>query len=123
MARELKRWGENILTQGAPRLAYALNVFTMRKIAARAIRCPRPCATTTRQPAITQISSTSRQFCIGRLKFAEENAARPINRKTIAMRNASQRKWGAERIIFEEIRAEVNIPQGGEGVGRWRKCC
>ena len=98
---------------GAPRLTAFLSVFTLCEIAAWAIRSSRPRTTTMRQSAIIRIFSTSCQFHSGWLKFDEESAARPINRKAIAMKSAAQRKGKRKTAYSRKFEPKLRF-RGGE---------
>ena len=85
MARELKRWGENVIRQGLPRLSVVLQVFTACKIIAWAMRSLRPCSTVTSQSSVLRGFSSSSQFLRGWLVFdgrrPQVEVREPINEK------------------------------------------
>ena len=80
LARELKRWGENIIAQRVPRLVAVLRVFVMRKITAWVVRASSPCTTLMAQSVVLRGYSSSCISMSGRLSFEDSRGEKPPSR-------------------------------------------
>ena len=77
LARELKRWGENIIAQRIPRLVAVLRVFVMCKIAAWVVRASSPCTTLMTQSMVLRGYSSSCVSMSGWLSFEDSRGKTP----------------------------------------------